>query len=136
MFYSELNRSEIIHAFIVNKSHFFFGKAPAEGDFFHLNHKKKLPAQHERFLSLCLRFRSFVLFKFPLLLKKRLIRGDDIQSGDDFKSMLTRRSKMIVSSKSSFVPLSRGKFYVLGQLDSGSYEKGKCVAITTGKIKM
>lgn len=75
MFYSELNRSEIIHAFIVNKSHFFFGKAPAEGDFFHLNHKKKLPAQHERFLSLCLRFRSFVLFKFPLLVKKRLIRG-------------------------------------------------------------
>lgn len=68
--------------------------------------------------------------------QKTIDQRDDIQFGDDFKSMLTSRSKMTVSSKSSFVPLSRGKFYVLGQLDSGSYEKGKCVAITTGKIKM
>lgn len=77
--YSAPNRSQIIHTFIVNRSHFFLPKA-AEGDFSHLNHKKKLLAQHERFLSLCLRFGSVQIFragKFPLALKKRLIRECD-----------------------------------------------------------
>lgn len=80
MSYPAPNRGQIVHAFIVNKGHFFFARA-AEGEFFLLNHKKKLPSQHERFLSLCLRFRSIQIFravKFPLVFKKRsVIRGDD-----------------------------------------------------------